>query len=116
MTDFTESSQMRTNASGSPKTKKPNIIPKGQMTNQQPPAIIEIGGVKYQKIEYPKPETLYDALDPPHFTNGYMFNKQQKEWICNVVEKWMPNDDPHDGEEYQLGWNACLNYLRERLK
>jgi hypothetical protein len=35
MIDFTESSQMRTNASGSPKTKKPNIIPKGQMTDEQ---------------------------------------------------------------------------------
>jgi hypothetical protein len=33
MIDLTESSQMRTNA-GSPKTEKPNIIPKGQMTNQ----------------------------------------------------------------------------------
>jgi hypothetical protein len=30
MIDFTEGSQMRTNASGSPKTEKPNIIPKGQ--------------------------------------------------------------------------------------
>jgi len=36
MTDFTEGSRMRTNASGSPKTQKPNIIPKGQMTNQTP--------------------------------------------------------------------------------
>jgi hypothetical protein len=36
MIDFTEGSQMRTNASGSPKTQKPNIIPKGQMTNQTP--------------------------------------------------------------------------------
>jgi len=33
MIDLTEGSQMRTNA-GSPKTQKPNIIPKGQMTNQ----------------------------------------------------------------------------------
>lgn len=30
MIDFTEGSQMRTNASGSPKTEKPNIIPHGQ--------------------------------------------------------------------------------------
>jgi hypothetical protein len=137
------------------KTEKPNIIPKGQMTNQTPcnhrtpykpevqyydeqmvivngvsytrteptPIVIQedentivVGGVKYQKIEDPKPETLYDALELPFFTNGYMFNKQQKEWICNVVEKWLPDDDPHDGEEYQLGWNACLKYLRENIK
>jgi hypothetical protein len=36
MIDLTEGSRMRTNASGSPKTQKPNIIPKGQMTNQTP--------------------------------------------------------------------------------
>jgi hypothetical protein len=36
MIDFTEGSRMRTNASGSPKTQKPNIIPKGQMNNQTP--------------------------------------------------------------------------------
>jgi len=30
MIDLTEGSRMRTNASGSPKTQKPNIIPKGQ--------------------------------------------------------------------------------------
>jgi hypothetical protein len=77
---------------------------------------IVIAGVKYQKIEDPKPQTLYDALGLPYFTNGYMFNKQQKEWICKVVSEWLPNDDPHDGEEFQLGWNACLNYLRENMK
>jgi len=87
-----------------------------RMTNQQPTDIIEIGGVKYQRMEDPKPQTLYDALDLPYFTNGYMFNNGQKEWICNVVEKWMPNDDSHDGEEFQLGWNACLKYLRENIK
>jgi hypothetical protein len=116
-----------------------------RMTNQQPTDIIEIGGVKYQRMEDPKPQTLYDALelpyftivvggvkyqrmedpkpqtlydalDLPYFTNGYMFNNGQKEWICNVVEKWMPNDDSHDEEEFQLGWNACLKYLRENIK
>jgi hypothetical protein len=35
MIDFTEGSRMKTNASGSPKTQKPNIIPKGQMTDEQ---------------------------------------------------------------------------------
>jgi hypothetical protein len=77
---------------------------------------IIIDGIKYQKVEEPKPPTLYDALELPYFTNGYMFNKGQKEWICKVVSEWLPNDDPHDGEEFQLGWNACLNYLRENMK
>jgi len=59
MIEFTEGSRMRTNASGSPKTEKPNIIPKGQMTNQHTKItstypiddeIVTINGVKYQRI------------------------------------------------------------------
>jgi hypothetical protein len=79
---------------------------------------IVVGGVKYQKIEDPKPQTLYDALGLPYFTNGYMFNKQQKEWICDIVEKWIPLEGCHELKSYDYsdGWNACLKYLRENIK
>jgi hypothetical protein len=85
------------------------------MTNQQPPDIIEIGGVKYQRIMEKKPPTLYDALNTI-FTNGYMFNKHQKEWICGVVERWLPNEVIEDGEDYNKGWNDCLKLMRLNLK
>jgi hypothetical protein len=80
----------------------PNIIQEDENT-------IVVGGVKYQKIEDPKPQTLYDALLDD-------FDIQDCEIICDNVSRWLPNDDPHDGEEYQLGWNACLEYLRKKLK
>jgi len=84
---------------------------------------IVVAGVKYQRMEDPKPSTLYDALELPFFTNGYMFNKQQKEWICNVVEKWMPDKVVMDKEEpivdvveYHRGWDNCIKYLKDNLK
>jgi hypothetical protein len=79
---------------------------------------IVVGGVKYQRMEDPKPSTLYDALELPFFTNGYMFNKQQKEWICNVVEKWMPqyNCDYVVNADYLQGYNALMNTLKANLK
>ena len=68
-----------------------------------------IMGVKYKRVEEPKPETLYDALDKldkPMFIDD----------VCRVVEEWLPDDDPNDGEEYQLGWNACLKFMREKIR
>ena len=85
---------------------------KSQMTNQQPPDIIEIGGVKYQRIEEPKPTTLYEALHEVYYGTTYV----HKEEICGVVERWLPDEVIEDGEEYHYGWNACLKYLRERIK
>ena len=49
---------------------------------------VKIDGVEYKKVEPPKPPTLYDALNTI-FTNGYMFNKHQKEWICDIVRGWL---------------------------
>jgi hypothetical protein len=79
---------------------------------------IVIAGVKYQKIEDPKPQTLYDALGLPYFTNGYMFNKQQKEWICDIVEKWIPLEGCHELKSYDYsdGWNDHIKHLKENLK
>ena len=83
-----------------------------EMTNQQPLDIIEIGGVKYQRIEEPKPTTLYEALHEVYYGTTYV----HKEEICGVVERWLPDEVEVDTEEYNAGWNACLKYLRERIK
>jgi len=69
------------------------------MTKTNPaPDIIEIGGVKYQKVvEEPKePQTLYDALQLRYFTVGYHFNEGQKDWICDIVDKWLFQFRPED--------------------
>jgi len=77
---------------------------------------VKIEGVKYKKVEKEKPPTLYDALELPYLTNGYMFNKQQKEWICEIVKEWLPPEVIEDGEEYHNGWNDCLKLMRLNLK
>jgi hypothetical protein len=54
---------------------------KSQMTNQQLPDIIEIGGVKYQRVEEPKPQTLFQHLNS--------FGIVGAEGICNIVRGWL---------------------------
>jgi len=108
------------------KTEKPNIIPKRQMTNQTPcnhrtppkynveyldDKMVIVNGIQYQRVEPPKPQTLYDTL----YEKGSMYSSVC-DTVVKIVTEWLPNDDPHDGEEYQLGWNACLQYLRENMK
>jgi hypothetical protein len=73
--------------------------------------MVIVNGIQYQRVEPPKPQTLYDTL----YEKGSMYSSVC-DTVVKIVTEWLPNDDPHDGEEYQLGWNACLNYLRERLK
>ena len=91
-----------------------------QMTkNNSAPDIIEIGGVKYQKVEE-EPEvlkTLYDALQCPLHINGYHFNEDQKDWICDIVKRWMSQyaDNVMCGE-YKKGYEYCLTVLEENLK
>ena len=81
--------------------------------NNSAPDLIEIGGIKYKKVveEPKKPQTLYDALQLPYFTVGYHFNEGQKDWICKVVEKWLPEEIELDvnNDEFSLldrGYNS----------
>ena len=81
------------------------------MTNQQPPDIIEIGGVKYQRIVEKKPQTLYDALLDD-------FDIQDCEIICNMVDNWISqrNCDYVGCANYLQGYNALMKTLKENLK
>jgi hypothetical protein len=74
---------------------------------------IVVGGVKYQRVEEPKPHTLYGIIREWNDNEDY---PTCEELVNRIGSEWLPNDDPHDGEEYQLGWNACLEYLRKKLK
>ena len=80
---------------------------------------VTIMGVKYQKVEE-EPEvlkTLYDALQCPLHINGYHFNEDQKDWICDIVKEWMSQyaDNVMCGE-YKKGYEYCLTVLEENLK
>ena len=94
-----------------------------QMTkNNSAPDIIEIGGVKYQKVvEEPKePQTLYDALQLRYFTVGYHFNEGQKDWICKVVEEWLSqfylNKMSFENLSYRNAFFDALDLVRKTLR
>jgi frataxin-like iron-binding protein CyaY len=83
---------------------------------------VTIMGVKYQKVEEEPEElkTLYDALQCPLHINGYHFNEDQKDWICDIVEKWLPDElscdnGVHNGV-YELGWNDAIETIKDKLK
>ena len=80
---------------------------------------VTIMGVKYQKVvEEPEVlKTLYDALQLPSYTNGYHFNEDQKDWICDIVKEWM-SQYTHNvmTGEYLKGYEECLTVLEENLK
>ena len=85
------------------------------MTKNNPaPDIIEIGGVKYQKVEEePKePQTLYDALTFPYVIAGHHFDEGQKDRICDIVDKWLFQFRPEDMSFGNLSYiNAFLDAL-----
>lgn len=85
-----------------------------QMTKQnQPPEIIEIGGVKYQRLEEPKePKTLHQIF----FYEGWTNDACDK--FCDTVDKWMSQYtcDYVACREYLNGYNACLKTLKSSLQ
>jgi hypothetical protein len=68
-----------------------------------------IMGMKYKRVEEPKPPTLYDSLTDD-------FDSEEREIICDNVSKWLPDEVEVDTEEYNAGWNACLQHLKQNIK
>ena len=78
---------------------------------------VTIMGEKYKRVEEPEVlKTLYDALQLPYFTNGYHFNEGQKDWICKVVERWLPDELSCDNGVYELGWNDAIETIKDKLR
>lgn len=85
------------------------------MTNQQPPDIIEIGGVKYQRIvEEPKRQTLYDII----YNWRYDVYDQTCEKLVESIEEWLSqyNCDYVCSAEYLQGYDALMEILKANLK
>lgn len=79
-------------------TQNPNIIPKGQMNcnHRTPPKhyvdylddkMVIVNGVQYQRVEPPKPQTLYKNLVQTFQTTG--ISPQVCGKICDVVRGWL---------------------------
>lgn len=85
--------------------------PKMTETNKQTaPDIIEIGGIKYQRVEEPpKPRTLHGILQS-------YWNVDESESICGFVEKWISLHSCDFNDRYAEGYEDALNHLKENLK
>jgi hypothetical protein len=73
--------------------------------------MVIINGVQYQRVEPPKPPTLYDAI----CEKGNMYANVSA-IVCEIVKEWMPAEVIEDGEDYTNGWNDCIKHLKENLK
>jgi hypothetical protein len=80
---------------------------------QTAPDIIEINGVKYQRVEESKPPTLSSALLAKTQLSGF-----DCELICKIVEEWISqySCDWVVCKEYFDGYTDALNNLKENLK
>jgi hypothetical protein len=71
-----------------------------------------IMGVKYKRVEEPKPTTLYEMLCAE---DGQFINR---EFICEIVERWLPLEGCHElkSYDYSAGWNDCIKAIRRKLR
>jgi hypothetical protein len=70
--------------------------------------MVIINGVQYQRIEEPKPQTLLEIIQDDEGVSW--------EELMNNIENWLPNEVIEDGEDYNKGWNDCLQQIKENLK
>ena len=68
-----------------------------------------IMGVKYKRVEEPKPKKLFDVIR----NLGYSYDRCDE--IVDAVRCWLPDRLKYDGEEYQLGWNDAITTIKDGL-
>ena len=71
-----------------------------------------IQGVKYKRVEEPKPQTLYEVIR----NLGYSVDRRYE--IVNAVEEWLPPErvESKYDADYNAGWNDCLDELKKQLR
>ena len=87
--------------------------------DKEPPDTIEIGGVKYKRIE--EPPTLSNKLEEWIETLNFAQSKEHKDLlvieILSIVKEFIPK--PYEGMglcEYFMGHNECIRKIEENLK
>ena len=70
-----------------------------------------IMGVKYKRVEEPKPEREF--LCNVMRNLGYSYDRCDE--IVDAVRCWLPDRLKYDGEEYQLGWNDAITTIKDGL-
>ena len=66
-----------------------------------------IMGVKYQRIEEPKPTTLWGIM-----REELGFSIDLCDEVVEAVERWLPKE--HDTNSFK--WNECIMMIREKLR
>lgn len=100
---------------------------KNQMTNNNSaPDLIEIGGVKYQKVveEPKKPQTLKDIISEwiviYNIRSDSVKDRITADLLERVQTRWLPDEIALDGlpgdAMYSSGWNDCLKVISNRLR
>jgi hypothetical protein len=69
-----------------------------------------IMGVKYKRVEEPKPKKLFDVIR----NLGYSVDMCYE--ILDAVKEWLPDEVEVDTEEYNAGWNASLTKIKGKLR
>jgi hypothetical protein len=72
-----------------------------------------IMGVKYKRVEEPKPQTLFIQILNK---TGGRYDPRIIEEFIDIMKEWLPDEVEVDTEEYNAGWNDCLQHLKENLK
>ena len=79
-----------------------------------------IMGVKYKRVEEPKPETLYDLIgnwwDNVFVVHNACNNETSIDYLVNDIEKWLPDELEYDGEDYDLGWSDAIKTIKIKLR
>jgi hypothetical protein len=95
----------------------PYLKSQNQMTNETDisKVLIEgdtatINGVKYKRVEEPKPGTLYNVL-----RHGLECSIDMCDGVVDAVEEWLPDEIVED-EDYDKGWNDALRTIKDKLR
>ena len=91
----------------------------GPLGEKQPPDTIEIGGVKYKRVE--EPPTLSNKLGEWIETLNFTQSKEHKDLlvieILNIVKEFIPDTCRNKFmSEYLLGYNDAIKEVNKRLK
>jgi hypothetical protein len=70
-----------------------------------------INGVKYKRVEEPKPKTLYDII-----YKWQPYDSQARDKLVDDIEKWLPDRIGYGYEGYVRGWNDALRTIKEKLR
>ena len=84
---------------------------------------IMIDGVKYQKVEEPKPPTLYGViaqwmLDTHTDNIDWDVPTCVDDLVDRIEKEWLPDELEYEEDEmgYTQGWNDCLNEIKTKLR